>query len=166
MLYEKHFVNYCIENNVDIAEFFDEFLEEHIAKNTDPQKHKILLEMYAENWFGNLMGGAGKYIGKGISSIQQGAQNFQQQYKQARYGNPDEVLKAALEASSLLKKVGLYDTYFKDAFQKLKNDMMAKGTTPAATPAPATPSPAPAPATPAPAAPAPATPAPAAPAAS
>lgn len=146
MLYEKHFVNYCLENNINMAEFFDRFLEEQIAKNNDPQKHKMLLEMYAENWFANAMGGAGKYLGKGISAVQQGAQNFQQQYKQARHGNGDEVLQAALQASSLLKKVGLYDTYFKDAFQKLKNDMMAKSNpTPAPAPAP-TPAPAPAPA--------------------
>lgn len=128
MLYEKHLVNFCLENNINLREFYDKFLEEQIAKNKNPQVHSMLLEMYAENWFGNLMGGAGKMIGKGVEGFKQGIQNFKTQLNQ---NQPDASFRAAIQAKDILTKAGLYD-YFKDSFSKLKQEMMAKsqGATP------------------------------------
>jgi Sec-independent protein translocase protein TatA len=128
MLYEKHLVNFCLENNINLSDVYDKFLEEQIKKNENPEIHSMLLEMYAENWFGNLMGGAGKLIGKGVQGFKQGIQNFKTQYNQQQ---PDAALKMAMQAKELLTKAGLYD-YFKDSFAKLKQEMMARsqGATP------------------------------------
>jgi hypothetical protein len=96
MLYEKHLVEFCKQNNVNIHEFYDRFLENQISKNKNPEIHSLLMEMYAENWFGNLMGGAGKMIGKGVEGFKQGVQNFKNQYNNAQGGDP--ALRAALQA--------------------------------------------------------------------
>jgi hypothetical protein len=150
MLYEKHFVEFCKQNNVDVCKFFDNFLEQQIARNNNPETHKMLLEMYAENWFTNLMGNAGKRIGGTVNAVSQGAQNFKQQYNQATQPTgADPIFQAVKQAKELLSKVGLYDSHFKDAFEKLKKDMTSKQPDDPTTPPPPTPTPTPSPTPPA-----------------
>lgn len=122
--YEFHqVVEACDEYNIDIVKLIDKVLEEEIAKEDDPDRHNLLVNIYSESMFGNILSGIGSAVGKGVNAFSQG-------YQQGRYGGaagqtygiPQQQIDAINKAWELLSNAGLSDVFF-DTFQSVAGQM-------------------------------------------
>lgn len=113
----------CAELDIDFFEFVDQFLEEQIAQETDPERLVMLSHLYSEGLMGNIMQGIGRGAASAVGNLKKG---WQQGMAGATGQQPQQVnpqQQAIEQAWQILNQAGLGQP-FQQAFEPILQQIM------------------------------------------